>query len=114
VHEQWPVAAADAVARNPQARVFASERFADWLLWTRPELRGRVAFDARFELQPPGTIERVSAFYHRRGSEWESVVRGYDVLVLEARREALVADLADETSTVFADDHVVVLERNRP
>ena len=115
-HEQWPAAAADAVARDGEARVFASERYADWLLWTRPELRGRVALDARFELHPPGTLRRVSAFYHREGRDWRAIARGYGVLVLEPSREELVATLSaeDGTRTVFASDEVVVLERTAP
>ena len=114
--EQWPAAAAGAASRDPEARVFASERYADWLLWTRPELRGRVALDARFELHPPGTLGRVSAFYRREGRDWRAIARGYDVLVLEPSREGLVAALAAEQGmrTVFASDEVVVLERTAP
>lgn len=116
VGDHWPAAAADRVAHSPGARVFASERYADWLLWTHPELRGRIAFDARFEVQPAGTLARVSAFYHRRGRDWRSVARGYDVLVLEAAREELVRALAREpgTRTVYRDDEVVVLSRSAP
>jgi hypothetical protein len=109
VDRLWPASAAQVVAADPDARVFASERYADWLLWTRPELRGRIAFDARFEVQPPRTLEQVSAFYHREGPGWRRIADGYDVLVLEPRRKELVAALRLET--VFRDDEVVVLRR---
>jgi hypothetical protein len=111
--EQWPAAAAAAAAGDPEARVFASERHADWLLWAHPELRGRVALDARFELLPAGTLAQVSAFYHRRGRDWRAAARGYDVLVLDPRRRRLVAALAAEAGTreLFRDDTVVVFER---
>src|SRR5438445_4300970 len=48
----FPTAAARAAssAAGPQGRVYASSPFADWLLWSRPGLTGRVAYDARFEL----------------------------------------------------------------
>jgi hypothetical protein len=113
--EQWPAAAAAAAAHDPGARVFASERYADWLLWTRPELRGRIALDARFELLPAGTLAQVSAFYNREGRDWRAAARGYDVLVLDPRRRKLVAALAAEVGTreLFRDEHVVVLERGR-
>ena len=35
---------------GPDDRVFASDRFSDWMLFRIPELRGRVAYDVRFEL----------------------------------------------------------------
>ena len=31
-------------------RVYANEMYGDWLLLRRPQLRGRLAFDIRFEL----------------------------------------------------------------
>jgi hypothetical protein len=50
----WPARAASDVgslaARNPKARIFAEDRYADWLLWSEPQLRGRIAYDIRFEL----------------------------------------------------------------
>src|SRR5436190_18032060 len=47
----FPTAAAKAAsaAAGPHGRLFASSPYADWLLWSRPELTGRVAYDARFE-----------------------------------------------------------------
>jgi hypothetical protein len=50
----WPAqAAADVAAvaaREPGAKVFADDEYADWLLWSQPSLRGRIAYDIRFEL----------------------------------------------------------------
>jgi hypothetical protein len=50
----FPDPAANAVAQvaaaNPNARIFASARWGDWLLWKEPQLAGRVAYDARAEL----------------------------------------------------------------
>src|SRR5437773_1826803 len=48
----FPVGAAraTAAAAGPHGRVFATSPYADWVLWTSPQLAGRVAFDARFEL----------------------------------------------------------------
>lgn len=48
----WPAAVADATARaaGPSSRVLTGPREADWLLWAHPELRGRIAYDIRFEL----------------------------------------------------------------
>jgi hypothetical protein len=34
---------------------------ADWLLWERPELAGRVAYDVRFELLTRAQLARVVA-----------------------------------------------------
>jgi hypothetical protein len=40
-----------ALARaDPQAKIYADQSFADWLLWHDPQLAGRVAFDTRLEL----------------------------------------------------------------
>ena len=50
----YPIAAADAVgaaaATDPDRPHLLGRALADWLLWTRPELAGRIAYDARFEL----------------------------------------------------------------
>ena len=54
VDEHYPThllgALARAAAAAPSAVVVTDLQYADWLLWREPELRGRVAFDARLEL----------------------------------------------------------------
>ena len=50
---EWPeaqVAAVRAATRDPNVRVYATDGTADWLLWRIPDLRGRIAYDVRFEL----------------------------------------------------------------
>jgi hypothetical protein len=79
----FPPAAADAAAAaaGPQGLVLATSRYADWLLWTHPELAGRVAFDSRFELLTPSQLERAARFLGRSGA-WTATARPYRVLVL--------------------------------
>jgi hypothetical protein len=77
-------AAADAAAAaaGPHGDVFANEAYADWLIWRHPELRGRVAFDSRFELLAGAQLQSVSDF-RKLAPSWRSTVRGYPVLVLD-------------------------------
>src|SRR5262249_2756372 len=49
--DYWQTGPVDAVrtALRPGDRVFAPDRFSDWMLFKIPELRGRLAYDVRFE-----------------------------------------------------------------
>lgn len=111
----FPNAAARAAsaAAGPQGRVYASSPFADWLLWSRPELTGRVAYDARFELFSAAQLQRVAGFQSRVG-DWLKTTRGYSVFVLDPRTEhalerSLMRDLP--ARLVFSSPQVVVLRR---
>jgi hypothetical protein len=89
--------------------------YADWLLWSNPELRGRVAFDARFELFRSQDV-RALARFQARIVGWPSVVRGYSVIVLDPAdngelRDALVRRRIAKVT--YADRDVVVLRRTR-
>ena len=68
-------------AAGADGRVFATEDFADWLLWTRPALAGRVAFDARLELLHADELKRIFAF---EGAQLPvpALVSGYSVFVV--------------------------------
>ena len=82
----WHDRAAAAVAaatRDPGTRVFASDRYADWLLWREPGLAGRVAFDVRFELNTRAQVRRLYDFFGRIGPHWQAPARGYRVVVLD-------------------------------
>jgi hypothetical protein len=113
----FPPAASDTVARianeNPGLRIFANERYADWLLLDHPELRGRIAFDARFELLTAKQLKRLVEFRLRiEGSR--RVTRGYGLLVLDPTSEKKVAKglLAAGARRVLFGRHVIVLRRD--
>jgi hypothetical protein len=106
-------ASATASATGTRGRVFATSTYADWLLWNRPELARRVAFDARFELLSPAQLERVVRFEVRAG-HWLSTARGYRVFVLDptsnrALERSLIRQLP--ARVVFSSPQVVVLRR---
>jgi hypothetical protein len=112
---KFPPAAARAaaVAAGPQGRVFATSPYADWLLWSRPTLAGRVAFDARFELLSTSQLLRVARLQAQSG-DWLRTVSGYRVFVLNSRSDhalerALIHRLP--ARVVFSSPQVVVLRR---
>jgi hypothetical protein len=77
-------------AKDPQVRVFANEQYADWLLLRRPELAGRVAYDARFELLSRGQLDKLVDI--RQPIEgWQKVVAPYGLFIL---REGMDTNLA--------------------
>jgi hypothetical protein len=113
----FPPAAGNAVARvadaNPNVRVFANERFADWLVLRHPELRGRIAFDGRFELLTAEELRRIVAFRVRVIGSLRAT-RPYALLVLDPATETKVAQtlLADPSRTVlYRDSHVIVIRQ---
>jgi hypothetical protein len=72
-----------AIASDPGARVFADVRYSDWLLWRRPELAGRLAYDARFELLTVGQLQTIARFNRQIGDDWRAAARGYRVIVVD-------------------------------
>jgi len=111
----FPTAAGRAAseAAGPHGRVFASSPFADWLLWSRPELTGRVAYDARFELFSAAQLQRIAAFQGRVGN-WLRTAHGFSVFVLDPRsnhalERSLLRDLPARVA--FSSPQVVVLRR---
>jgi hypothetical protein len=106
-------AAAAAAAAGPEGRVLATSPYADWLLWTHPELRGRVAFDARFELLTSGQLLRAARFLARAG-DWTATPRGYRVIVIgkqEDRRLRATLVRSGLARVVRVDRDIVVLRR---
>ena len=93
--------------------MYADERFADWLLWRLPQLRGRVAYDASFELLSSTQLQAIGVFKSESGADWSRVAGGYRLLVLDSSATALVRALAREPGTrrLFESDGVVVLLR---
>jgi hypothetical protein len=83
----WPTRAAAVVGRDPSSTtLFASDRLADWLLWRDPSLRGRIAYDVRFELLHRSQLDALVDFSKMRGQRWARASAGYDVVVLDLRK----------------------------
>ena len=116
----FPAGAARAVERaagaDPSLRIFANERFADWLLWESTELEGRVAFDARFELLTDSELREIASFRRREGLDWRAAADGYRLLVLDSKRErGVIRSFRREPGirVLFRDPDVTVLLRSR-
>ena len=87
--EQYPGAAenAAAAAAGTHGRIFANERYADWLVFEHPQLAGRIAYDSRFELLTSRQLRSVTEFRNLVAG-WRSTIRGYPVLVLDREDDA--------------------------
>ena len=110
---EWPETQVEAVrgaTRDPAVRVWATDGTADWLLWRIPDLRGRVAFDVRFELYDQPTLDRIVAYGDRTG-DWQRTLDGYRVVVVDERGhlEALAAEPG--ARVVYRDHDIAVMRR---
>jgi hypothetical protein len=92
--EEWPVAQAGRIAalarQHHPVRVLASDRYADWLLWTEPRLRGHVAYDVRFELFTNRQIRLLYDYRNRIGDDWRAAADGYPLVVFDPALERQV------------------------
>jgi hypothetical protein len=94
---RYPVVAARTVATTAkgQTKVFSNGAYSDWLLLVQPSLRGRIAYDARFELLPAGRLADAAAVSIGR-SDWHRILAPFDVIVLRPEetemRDALMRD----------------------
>lgn len=101
-----------AVAADPSLRVFADERYADWLLWRLPSLRGRVAYDARFELLSGAQLSAIVDFKSQTGPNWGRLASGYRLLVLQQSSPATSQlEHASGARVLFDRDGMVVIAR---
>ena len=112
----WPNEALPAVreaAARPGARVFATDLHADWLLWKVPELRGRIAYDVRFEIYPSTLFDGLDAFYREAG-DWKRIAAGYDVVVIDEDRQlSPTDDFLEEpgAQALYRDELIAVVQR---
>jgi hypothetical protein len=80
-----------AEAAHSRGRVLADDASADWLLWKLSSLRGRVAYDVRFELLTSRQINRLVA-WSRLDPGWQAATNGYSLVVANPKHVgALVA-----------------------
>ena len=96
--DYWPNAPAEAVRAElrPGDRVFVPDRFSDWLLWKIPELRGRIAYDVRFEIYDKEFFDRLADYNWEQGSDWKSFADGYRIVVVDETNRSHTADFLKE------------------
>jgi hypothetical protein len=113
--EEWPQGPVEAVESvlEPGDRVFAPDRFSNWLLWKIPELRGRVAYDVRFELYSEEFFDRLQRYAAEDGDDWKSFADDYRIVVVDETRRSHTADFLAEPSarSVYANDTITVIQR---
>jgi hypothetical protein len=116
----YPAAAANAVgvaaASDPATRIYSDVRYADWLLWTRPELAGRIAYDARFELLSDAELDRLYRLQNRLTPQWKAAVADHRLVVLpRGQGSATARALMTEAGVrqIYRDRSVVILRRPR-
>jgi hypothetical protein len=110
----YPASSAHVVAEaaGSNGAVFANGAFGDWLLLKEPSLRGRVAYDARFEVLPHGRLADAAAVSIGRYDS-QRILRPFDVVVLRPQEHEIRDTLArsGEWRRVVAGSKVVVLRR---
>jgi hypothetical protein len=112
----WPEPQVEAVrkaTRDPNVRLWATDGTANWLLWRIPDLRGRIAYDVRFELYDEQALDQIVR-YGRREGDWKAILDGYDPVVVEGPPASRTARelLAEEgTERLFADDELTIVSR---
>jgi hypothetical protein len=109
----WPRSAADRVAlltsQRGSERVFADGTYADWLLWVRPELKNRIAYDARFELLRRAEFTKLSDYGKKRGDQWRNAATGYNVFVYDTDS----GHCPGTCVVLYRDRYVTVATRSR-
>jgi hypothetical protein len=114
---EWPeqqVEAVRAATRDPSTKLYATDGTADWLLWRIPDLRGRLAYDVRFELYNEAVLDRLTRYNAERGADWASILSGYLLVVVDDRHrlDALAGD--PRSRVVYRDDEIAVVRRPIP
>jgi hypothetical protein len=105
------LAAVQRATSSTSARVFASDAQSDWLLYGLPQLRGRVAYDVRFELLTRGQVRRILRF-DTYSAQWREALRGYQVAVLSRAQDGKLVKplMALGARMVYEDGQMVVLQ----
>jgi hypothetical protein len=104
--------AADLAVMHPRLRVLGDDYSGTAMLWLRPAVTGRVAFDVRFELYG-AELQAFSDFLFVRGHGWDRVTRGYGIVVASSLHPELVRKLRTLPGwrVVFEDSQGIVLIR---
>ncbi len=102
-------AVAQVAAANPGARIYASARWGDWLLWKEPQLAGRIAYDARAELFTSQQVKRM-VLMRLAPSLLPEIRRRYRIFLVDRADEpAVFSTLRREGRVAYNEDGVLVV-----
>ena len=111
----WPREAVAAVRGElqPGDRVFIPDRFSDWMLFKIPELRGRIAYDVRFEVYDRDFFDRLQVYAGETGADWKSFADGYPIVVVDETIRSHTKEFLAEPGarTIYRDDEITVIAR---
>ena len=113
--QEWPEERVEAVreaTRDPSVRLWATDGTANWLLWRIPDLRGRIAYDVRFELYDERRSTRTSRYGPARRGGLE--VSGRRLRSRRHRRCRAPKERLHPSADppfVFRDDEIAVVSR---
>jgi hypothetical protein len=103
------------VTAHPGWRVYGDDTLADWLIWKLPQMRGRIATDARFELLGADQLISQRQLASGGGAGWKLAARGYRLLVLDPTlypHAAAAFRHEPGARTIYADRRVSVIVRS--
>ncbi|GIU95307.1 MAG: hypothetical protein KatS3mg012_1764 [Gaiellaceae bacterium] len=115
---EWPRGPLEAVREElgEGDLVYAPDRFSDWLLWKIPELRGRVAYDVRFEIYDRAFFERLGRYAVQEGRDWKEIAEPFRIVLVDETMGSQTDDFLAEPGAraVYRDDEVTVIVRRPP
>ncbi|HXG75239.1 MAG TPA: hypothetical protein VNJ53_01585, partial [Gaiellaceae bacterium] len=86
----------------------------DWLLWQLPELRGRIAYDVRFELYDEEFFDRLARYAGEDEPDWKSFADGYRIVLVDETRRSHTSDFLAEPGAraLYRGEELTVIERS--
>jgi hypothetical protein len=94
-------------------QVFADDASADWLLWKAPSLRGRVAYDVRFELLTRSQISRLLT-WDRFEPSWQRVIAGDALVLADPKHISALVATGDWRQVVSSSQEALAERVHRP
>jgi hypothetical protein len=114
--EYWPREAVEAVEGELRQddRVFAPDRFSNWMLYEIPQLRGRVGYDIRFEVYDREFFERLRRYAAEEGADWKSLTDGYRIVIVDETRRSHTEDFLEEPGArvIYGNEEMTVIVRS--
>jgi hypothetical protein len=103
-------AVARLVTANPNLRIYADVRFADWLIWHDPALAGHVAYDTSFELLSARQLQTIANIGQAVPRGQTDPLAAYRAFVLDPKNRASNRALLDRPGTrvVLRSKRVIV------